>query len=245
MDEVESLERATLAAVPPQQVVALNGWLAAVDDGTVGRAHSAAPTRHERIDAQCVQALLDCYAAHGRPAVFRIPQAGAFDQVRQQLSAAGFSPLQPTLTMTGDAGLPDAGPRARWEVRLADTPGEAFASVFLGEGFNPVDAASRLAILRRARHSVFACAVAEGQVVAVGSGCYAEGWCGFHAMRTLPAWRGRGLAWAILAALGREANRRGIARAFLQVEQANAGAQRLYRRAGLRAAWCYEYWRRR
>jgi ribosomal protein S18 acetylase RimI-like enzyme len=65
-----------------------------------------------------------------------------------------------------------------------------------------------------------------------------------HGMRTVPHQRGRGFAASILAAIAREAVRRGVSRAFLQVEQANAAAQKLYRRAGFEEAWCYDYWRR-
>ena len=62
-------------------------------------------------------------------------------------------------------------------------------------------------------------------------------------MRTAPALRGRGLAGSILAAVGREAARRGIERVLLQVEEGNAPARSLYGRAGLRTAWRYAYWR--
>ena len=55
---------------------------------------------------------------------------------------------------------------------------------------------------------------------------------------------GQGLARQILSALGREARRRGLERAFLQVEAANTGARALYRRAGFQSAWDYAYWTR-
>lgn len=242
MPDIESLERATLAAVPPQELLALDGWLVALDDGTVGRAHSAVPTRHDAVRADVLPDMLDRYAARGLRAAFRVPKAASFDGVRAFLSSRGGRASQPTLTMAGALdGL--ARLSAADDVELADTAGEDWAQVFLGEGFDPVDGASRLAILRRARHSVFASVRREGQVVAVGSACFAEGWCGLHGLRTAPAWRGRGVGSAMLAALARHARRRGLSRAFLQVEEANTGAQRLYRRAGLRTAWCYEYWR--
>ena len=39
--DIESIERATLAAVAPERVEALPGWLLPMDHGTVGRAHAA------------------------------------------------------------------------------------------------------------------------------------------------------------------------------------------------------------
>jgi len=81
-------------------------------------------------------------------------------------------------------------------------------------------------------------------VVAVGVACFAHGWIGIHGMRTAPEWRRRGCAAQVLIALSREGQRRGTGRAFLQVEESNAGAQALYVRAGFSTAWAYDYWRR-
>jgi N-acetylglutamate synthase len=241
-NDIDALERATLAAVPPQQLQELDGWLLGLDDGTVGRAHSAVPLRHHDVRVDLVDAIVERYAQRGLAAVFRVPQEPAFDALKDDLDARGFGACQPTLTMTAAAD-DVAALSAPGAVELISTPHDGWAGVFLGEGFDPVDAASRIGILRRAPRSLFAAARFDGRVVAVGSACYAHQWCGIHGMRTAPGWRGRGLASSILVALAREAQRRGIGRAFLQVEQANEVAQSLYRRAGFAAAWCYEYWR--
>lgn len=63
-------------------------------------------------------------------------------------------------------------------------------------------------------------------------------------MRTDQASRGRGLAGRVLAGLADAAIHRGMERSFLQVEDGNASALALYRRAGFETAWYYEYWRR-
>jgi N-acetylglutamate synthase len=126
---------------------------------------------------------------------------------------------------------------------LTTGPWGAPTALFLGDGFDPVDGASRLAILRRAQDARFASVVVGGQVAAVGFGCFSHGWVGVHGMRTAPAFRGRGLAAQILSALGREAMERGLERTLLQVEERNAAAQALYRRAGFQPAWVYEYLR--
>ena len=38
-DDIESIERATLAAVPPEAADQIGDWLLALDPGTGGRAH--------------------------------------------------------------------------------------------------------------------------------------------------------------------------------------------------------------
>lgn len=241
-DWVEAIERATLAAVPPLAQRELHGWLLALDPGTVGRAHSAVPLRHEAPDASLLPGLEQAYREHGRPPVLRVPLLACFDALRSQLLARGYVAGKPTDVQLGTAGAMAALRGANVDVELMRQPDAAWASVFLGDGFDPVDGASRVQILRRSADAVFAVARVQGQVAAVGTACFSHGWCGVHGMRTLPAQRGRGLASAVLEALAREALRRGMDRTLLQVEHGNAAAQSLYRQAGFAPAWTYEYW---
>ncbi len=246
MDDIEAIERATLAAVPPEHLEELPGWLLAIDHGTVGRAHSAVPLRHDAPGAELVPEIEARYARAGLPAVLRIPDVPAFDGLRASLHAGGYQAAKPTLVQIATLAAPAPGPAPAGapHVLINAAPDEAWASVFLGEGFDAADGASRVAILRRARAAVFARALHGGLAVAVGTACFSHGWCGIHGMRTAPAWRGRGLASAILAGLEAQARLRGIARVFLQVEAENATAQSLYRRRGFVTAWSYRYWTR-
>jgi len=242
-NDIEALERATLAAVPPQQLAVLDGWLVALDPGTVRRAHSAVPSRHARLRDDLLDTIEGHYAGAQLPPSFRVPRVDAATRLRSLLAGRGYDGQQPTLTQVGRAHELAAMP-APVPVQLGGAPDDAWAGVFLGEGFDPVDGACRVALLRRGRESVYAAVVQDGTVAAVGSACFSHGWCGIHGMRTARAWRGRGYAAAILSAFGRLALQRGLERVFLQVEEANATARSLYERAGLRTAWCYDYWRR-
>jgi GNAT superfamily N-acetyltransferase len=241
MHDIAGIERATLAAVPPEAREEIGGWLVALDHGTVGRAHSAAPLAHSAPEAGAVAAVEQRYARFGTPAVFRLPEVAAFDALRADLQARAYRPSKTTLVQVArvqDMPLPTDA-----VVRLAATPAAGWEQVFLGEGFDPVDGASRLAILRRGRDSVFASIEREGATLAVGSACFSEGWCGIHGMRTLPGQRKQGCAGRILAAFAQEARSRGLAQAFLQVEEGNAGARSLYARLGFATAWAYRYWK--
>jgi ribosomal protein S18 acetylase RimI-like enzyme len=242
-EDVEAIERATLDAVPPQAMVTVGGWLLGLDHGTVGRAHSAVPLSHETADvadASVVRAIMARYAREGLSAVFRVPARAAFDPVRAELARCGWVAGKPTRTFTGTAdAMRRLGSHAG--VELMAQPNGGWRAVFLGEGFDPVDGASRVQILGRARHAVFACVRENGRTVAAGMGSYSQGWASVHGMRTLASHRGRGMAGGILAALAGEAGARGIERVFLQVEAGNP-AQALYRRAGFEEAWDYAYW---
>lgn len=254
MQPIEAIERATLAAVPPQRQQEWAGWLLAFDHGTVGRCHSAVPLRHEAPAAQSLEEIEHRYAREGLKPVLRLPDVAAFAALRGRLGARGYVQDKPTLVQTGSVEVlarvpgPGSAPtppggEARYELVLAATPGLEWEHVFLGEGFDPVDGASRLAILRRGTRSVFASVRANGRTLAVGSACFSGGWCGVHGMRTLAAHRGGGLASAVLRALGDAARERGVTQCFLQVEAANAQARSLYAGLGFRTAWGYSYWK--
>lgn len=47
MADVEAIERATIAAVAPREVLEIGGWLVALNEGTIRRAASAVPLSHE------------------------------------------------------------------------------------------------------------------------------------------------------------------------------------------------------
>lgn len=218
-----------------------DGWLLGFDPGTVGRAHSAVPLAHMAPSSGLWREIEARYAAHGLPAVFRVPELPCFDALRHTLSARNYRLHQPTLVKLGDArGLSRLADPAG--VDLSTTVDGEWAAVFLGNGFDAVDGAHRVRLLGRAAQAVHACVRVDGCVVAVGSACVAHGWVGVHGMRTAPAYQGRGLTSRILASFGAYALERGVERVFLQVDAANP-ARALYRRAGFTAAWTYAYWR--
>lgn len=241
-EDVESIERATVAAVAPSEVAELRGWLLAFDPGTVNRARSAVPLVHEHVDAAVVPAIHARYVACGVPPNFRVPQLAAMGEVEHSLARLGLAPRQPTQVLVARAA-DVARAAAPLQVELADAPDDAWAAVFLGEGFDAKDGASRAATLRRASGSKFA-AIRDGdRVVAAGVLAASHGWASVHGMRTALSHRRRGLATRVLAAMARNAMDRGLDRLALQVEVANDAAARVYRRCGFTHAWTYAYWR--
>jgi GNAT superfamily N-acetyltransferase len=236
--DIECLERSIVAAVAPQRVVEVGGWLAPLDDGPIGRAKSAVPLIHAA-DPDAIADIEQIYQAARLPPAFRLAETRGLAAVGDQLLSRGYVAKTPTLMKTGTAtGL----------VALTDTPAEileapdaAWIGAFTGEGFDPVEGAARVRNLSRSPDALYA-AVREGErTIAVGVVSFGHGWAGIHGMRTVADRRRQGLASRVLAALGQASARRGIDRVFLQVEEPNP-ARVLYRQAGFTQAWRYRYW---
>jgi GNAT superfamily N-acetyltransferase len=237
--DIEALERDVVVAVAPSRMLEIEGWLAPLDEGTIGRARSAVPLHHD-VGPEAIGAIAQAYGDHGLAPRFRIADVAGLAPVRAELARRGNAAHQPTIFETGRAE--DMSVFSDPSARLLDRPDKAWAGVFLGEGFDPVDGAHRVVALSRSPGAVYGAAGEGGATWAVGVMSFGRRWAGVHGMRTAPAHRGRGYAGAILAAFGREARRRGFDRVFLQVEEANP-AERLYARAGFAPIWRYHYWR--
>ncbi len=243
-DQVEAIERATLAAVAPEEVLEIEGWLVGLDPGSIRRAASAVPLRHDLpADAAVFDRIEEAYRGRGLRAAFRIADGPGLEAVRAELIRRGYVSEQPTLVKTSATAAVIAV-TDRPPAEIAERPDEAWAGVFLGEGFDPVDGAYRVKALSRAPGGRFGMVRDGDRTVAVGCGSYGHGWASFHGMRTDLSRRGEGLAGRVLAGLAGEAMARGIDRAFLQVEEKNTPARPLYRRAGFEHAWRYLYWSR-
>jgi len=241
--DIAAIERATLTAVAPQRVQVLGDWLLPMDRGTVGRAHSAVPLHHGAHDPALIDPIAQRYRDAGAAPVLRLPQLPSFQAWWPALAARGFQCTQPTLTQTGAvANLLRLASTAEG-VTLAPRPDAHWTAVFLGEGMDPIDGASRSGALSRAQGTLFASLREGGQTVACGAACYAQGWLSMHGLRTVASQRGRGLAGRLIRAMALEAQSRGIERAFLQVDAQNAPALALYQRGGMQTAWTYAYWR--
>ncbi|MDO8799505.1 GNAT family N-acetyltransferase [Phenylobacterium sp.] len=239
---VETIERATLAAVAPEEVLEIDGWLVGLDPGSIRRAASAVPLRHDLpADPAVLDQIEAAYVQRGLKPAFRVADDPGLEAVRAELARRGYAFEQPTLVKTAAAGA-IAAVTDRPTAEIADRPDDAWAAVFLGEGFDPVDGAYRVKALSRAPGGRFGMVRDGGRTVAVGCGSFGHGWVSFHGMRTDLSRRGEGLAGRVLAGLANEALARGVDRAFLQVEEKNTPARALYRRAGFAQAWRYFYW---
>ena len=209
----------------------------------MGRAKSAVPTQHEQsIDRAQAEAIISAYRSAGLDPIFRMPDAAGHIQTCNLLAGMGFGPsLRPTLVMVAE--LQAVAELTQGPANFDTVPDESWGAVFAGPGFDPVEGQARVRVLASAKNTLFGRVDLDGQAAAVGVGNYNHGWVSIHGMRTAQAARGRGFAAAILSGLARNGLERGFTRAVLQVEEGNWSALNLYRRAGFKTAWRYDYWK--
>jgi len=236
--DIEDLERAIVAAVAPEQVVEMGGWLVPLDGGAIGRAKSAVPLVHAA-DADAVADVEQIYRAMRLPPAFRLAETDGLAATREALRRRGYVAHTPTIMKLGSAQALVA--MSDQPAELEERPDAGWIAAFTGDGFDPDEGALRVRNLTRSPDVLFG-AVREGErTLAVGVVSFGRGWAGIHGMRTAPDQRRRGHAGRILAAFGRAAKARGIGRAVLQVVEDNP-ARSLYRAAGFTQAWRYRYW---
>ena len=78
-DEIAALERDTVDAVAPPEVVEIGGWRVPFDNGSIGRAKSAVPLRHD-LGPEAIGEIAAAYLVRGLKPAFRVaevPSLGA------------------------------------------------------------------------------------------------------------------------------------------------------------------------
>jgi ribosomal protein S18 acetylase RimI-like enzyme len=129
----------------------------------------------------------------------------------------------------------------RHPVTIAKDAPPGWRELWLAQG-GPDEAARRRGLLGRLPSgTIFALAQTASKPSGIGLAVIEQDWAGIFTMHTAERWRGQGVATAVLDALMAQAAVIGARRLYLQVEQDNVRAQRLYRQAGFTFAYRYHY----
>ena len=240
--DIADLERATLDAVAPSAIEALEGWLIPLDSSTIGRAKSAVPLRHQGLHITDLAPIALRYRQRQLTPAFRMADVPGLTALHTELRQQGYSAQQPTLVQVGSVhGLSQLS--AHPPASVSATAHPAWAQVYSSDGFDASDGQSRVRSLTRSTHSVYATLMEGGVAIAAGVASFSHGWASLHGIRTTAHARGQGYASRVLVGLAQAAAARGLQRVFLQVEEENTQAIALYQRAGFVTAWRYHYWR--
>ncbi|SHH05633.1 GNAT family N-acetyltransferase [Streptoalloteichus hindustanus] len=242
---VRGLQERTALALPAERVEHAKGWWlrhaprCAWWVGTVLPHGEAGPGELELR----VAAAEKFHAAYGTVARFQITPGACPPELDTLLEERGYRWESPMSLQTASTAHVlsrlSANPPG---VEVDDHPTRAWFDVWHavhGHGGNP---RSEWDMLERVeRPCGYARVVVGDEVVAVGRAVADTGWAGVFGMATLPHARGGGAARRVLAALADWAGAHQADQLYLQVEQDNVPARRLYEQAGFAEICGYHY----
>jgi N-acetylglutamate synthase len=242
---IADLERvAALGWQAPERGQAGN-WLLRAAGGFTGRANSALAAGGPGIPLEAaVEQARRWYAARGLPAMIAVPfplSGPADSAVDRYLARRGWRirPGPATVMTASPQAVASRGGAALELAELAPEPDDGWLSQYHYRGRDLPGAAR--AVLMSAPWQAFGSIRDDGRTLAVGRVAAGGGWAGITAVEVAPGHRRRGLATAMTAALAAAAARHGAAGLYLQVEDGNEAARRMYLRAGFTCHHRYHY----
>lgn len=236
--DILALDQLAVAAWPAPVNDTCDGWLLRFAHGVSRRANSIAPFPLNP-DTQDVDDLIEAveayYQSHGLPPRFQISPAAEPRGLDARLDAKGYEIETP---VTIEIASLHAFAPASMPVSVSTTAPAGWWNVYK-EGFSRD--ASKIAETARDQPVYAAWRDTDDQIAAIGFGVLGGAWLGIFGMWTRPDLRGQGIGKSVIGALSTWAiEHRGIG-LYLQVENSNVAARRLYERIGFRPVYGYHY----
>ena len=239
------IEDAGINASAPNQQRWIDGWLVRFSSGKAKRARSIQAVATGRMPLE--EKLTICqriYAEHDLPLVVRVTPFSEPEGIDDRLAALGFERQDETCVMVS-LRAPDAPRRPFPSGHRIDSLSHRALADAVGR-FRGSPLAQREAHAERLENSpvpFHAAAVIgpSGAVVACGQYAIEDDLAGLYDVFTAEAERGSGFAEGLCRHLMAAAQARGAQTMYLQVEQVNAIAQRVYTRLGFEEAYRYHY----
>jgi ribosomal protein S18 acetylase RimI-like enzyme len=243
MIDAARIEEAALNALQTQQQLFFDGWLVRLSPGKAKRGRSVNPHFGSSLPLEAkIERCERLYASRKLPALFRITPFAKPGELDDALAQRGYLAFGRTLVQVADvAGAPSR--ETDGHVLVDEVSIDAFVKV--AAELRGSSTAQTNAHLERLAHSPLApyaiVARMNGRVVGCGQLSCEDGIAGVYDMVTAPESRGRGVATAMVGALLANARERGGTCAFLQVDEDNEPALRVYRKFGFATAYVYHY----
>ncbi|CAM3877581.1 GNAT family N-acetyltransferase [Nocardiopsis rhodophaea] len=250
MDDADDIviDRQAARAWPAMVVEYARGWVLRSSPGVArSRSNSALPPQRDAVDG--LSAVQEFYARRDQPILIQVSPAHRHSMLDDHLADRGFQRLSPTLVMRAslaeEPGLKVGRGRRtgvggeRWPVRLGHRDEAWTRTLQWVDGRS--DAAGELVMDRIPGRTVFARVMDGATVASVGAGVVDGGWLGVFCMGTRPEYRRRGTATALLRSLLTWGRDKGARSAWLQVEEGNTAARKLYEAHGFEESHRYHY----
>jgi ribosomal protein S18 acetylase RimI-like enzyme len=239
---IRGLQERAARALPAEHVEDADGWWLRYAPRCDWWASAVLPHRAAQPD-ELVRRVVGAekfYARHGTVARFQISPGVCPPGLDSLLAERGYRRESPVSLQVAEAArVRSQATTGALRVDLNDKPTRAWFDAWHAGSEHGGDPRAEWDLLHRVElPSGYASALIDGDVVAVGRAVADTGWVGVFGIATLPRARGRGAARGVLAALAQWA---GASRLYLQVEQDNAPALRLYQRTGFTQICGYHY----
>lgn len=241
---VITLEELAFRAWPAERVIDVDGWLVRLNRGVTRRANSvwAVRCRELLMDAERIDRVEAIYAREQQPVYVQCGEQNAPAELDALLEQRGYSREAPVsielASCTSIAECDFSGVEA--EVR--DERSRLWEDLAARDGrFADVSDVFLELVGRLGAAAGHALARVDGEPAAVALGVHDGDHVGLFAMKTLGRHRRRGAARALVSSLAAWARRRGAHSLYLQVEEDNAPARKLYGSCGFRHVYGYHY----
>lgn len=222
------------AGWPAVEEVDVDGWVARFSGGVTNRANSVLPMGTPADLERAIERVEALYAERGLPAVFQIGRHDGLDRV---LDARGYAFGSPTVLLTADIGRSATG-----VADIDEAPSRDWLDLWWAVDGRGDDAALAVAEkILTGGPALYATVSDDDGAAAVGRLALVGEWGGVYCLAVREDARRRGLGATVLDGLLAAGRERGVTRSWLQVRAENAGARRLYERAGYTEAARYHY----
>jgi GNAT superfamily N-acetyltransferase len=249
-DPVALIERLAANAWPAATVRHADGWLLRTTPGVARRRSNSAlppPSAATAGPARLASALDRAerfYAARDRPAVVQVSPAERHARLDRELAARGYRRQAPTVVSTAplEGVLAGRPPAPIMEVSVADAMTPRWLAAWTAVEARPDAEATASQVLARIRpRTGFLAATGDAGALGVALLVVEPPWAGIICLATHPEARRSGVATTILQAGAAWAATFAARHLYLQVEEDNLPARRLFTRLGFRPSHHYHY----
>lgn len=233
-------ERRIVNAWPAPATLLIGDWVVRFANGYSGRANAASPIAiGAELDDECCDFIEQLYRGDGLPPCIRLTPLVA-EATRDRIIARGYRVRDASFGLV--AALDTVEPMVAADIEYTPLATEEWiAGVAARQTGAKANAAHLAAIVEKVRMpAAFAALMIGGEPVAYGMSVAERGMAEIGSIVVDEAHRGQGLGRRIVTGLMSWARAMACHSAYLQVDQSNAVALRLYENLGYRRLYAYE-----
>ena len=236
------IEELSLNAWPALDVRLYDGWLISASNGFTRRANSVTVVGGSKIPLdEKIRYCERYYTSLGLPAIFKIIQYEGFQELDDKLDKLGYLKIAPTSVRIKKLSYNNFSDNINIDIKPYP------CDEWIDEYFECSEKDSRLKstyalMLKKIKNKgVWVTYKENGKSAGFGYAIMENGYSGIYNLFVPQEYRGRGYAQAIMDKLLYESRRLGAACSYLQVEEENLPAERLYDKLGFEQAYRYYY----